>query len=494
MGPLLLKNIVSELNERLRGGVVSRIHQPDGRNLLLRVFARGREERLVISAHHRLGRMHLTGLEFKNPPAPLRFCAYLRSRITNARIEGISQSDLERIAYIDLSVKKGEDRESLRLVCELTGKSGNIILTDGEGLILDALRYFDPETSVRAVMPGLRLSPLPPPEKGFTEEAIPKGEGESWNEAADRFYSALVREEGFSARKGAVRKVIADAEKKLRRKLKNLEGDRTRALVEVENYKTGELLTTSFHLLKRGMKEAEVMDYAKDPPEPVLVRLDERLGPAENVERYFKRARKAKKALKLLEGRVPLVEEELECMGALLYQSEEAETYEDLSAIEDELAKGGYLKRMEKEKVKEAARAEPIRRFRSSDGFEILCGKSGPGNDLLVTSYASGEDIWFHAKNMPGSHALIKAAGRAGEITKKTIEEAASISAFYSKGKNASKVEVIYAEARNVKKPRGAKPGMVTVREFKSVVVRPGLPKGAVDDGEDKAGGGGTAS
>ncbi|MBE7415799.1 MAG: fibronectin-binding domain-containing protein [Deltaproteobacteria bacterium] len=492
-----MKNVVSELNERLSGGVVSKIHQPDGRNILLRIFAMGREERLIISAHHRLGRMHITGLEFRNPPSPLRFCAFLRSRITNARIEGISQSGLERIAYIDLSARKGDDeREAFRLVCELTGKSANIILVDGEGVVLDALRYFEPETSARAVMPGFKLSPLPPPEKAFAEEAIPKGEGESWNEAADKFYSSLLREEEFSAKKGALKRVIGEAEKKLRRKLRNLEGDRMRALSEVENYKTGELLTTSFHLLKRGMKEAEVVDYTKDPPGPVLVRLDERLGPAENVERYFKRARKAKKALKLLEERVPVVEEELEYVGSLHYQLEEAETYEDLSEIEDELQKGGYLKRMEKEKIKEAARAEPVRRFKSTDGFEILCGKSGAGNDLLVSEYASNEDIWFHARNMPGSHALIKAGGRAGDITRKTIEEAASIAAFYSKGKNASRVDVIYTEARNVKKPRGAKPGMVMVREFKSVVVRPGLPKGAVDGvnrGEDIPGGGGAS-
>lgn len=492
-----MKNIVSELNERLAGGIVSKVHQPDARNVLLRIFVRGREERLIISAHHRLARLHLTGLEFRNPPSPLRFCAFLRSRITNARIEGISQSDLERIASIDLSAGKGEEREALRLVCELTGKSANIILVDREGVVLDALRRFEPETSVRAVMPGLRLSPLPLPEKPLAEEAVTRSEGEGWNEAADKFYSALVRREEFSARKGGIKKTITEAEKKLKRKLKNLEGDRTKALVEVENYKTGELLTANFHLLKRGMKEAEVIDYTKDPPGPVSVRLDERLGPAENVERYFKRARKAKKGLKLLEGRLPQVEEELEYVGSLLYQLEEAGDVSELSALEDELQKGGYLRRMEKEKVKEAARAEPIRRFKSSDGFEILCGKSGPGNDLLVSEYASNGDIWFHARNMPGSHALIKAGGRAGDITKKTIEEAASIAAFYSKGKNASKVDVIYTEARNVKKPRGAKPGMVTVREYKSVVVRPGLPAEAVDEenaGGDKAGRKGRAS
>ncbi|CAG0927904.1 partial Rqc2 RqcH, partial [Planctomycetaceae bacterium] len=118
-----------------------------------------------------------------------------------------------------------------------------------------------------------------------------------------------------------------------------------------------------------------------------------------------------------------------------------------------------------------------IRRFTSTEGFEILCGKSGAGNDQLVTRYASGEDIWFHVKGAPGSHALIKVAGKAQALTEVTIAEAAAIAAFYSKSRGSSKVEVIYAEAKNVKKPRGAKPGMVTVKEFKSVIVRPGLPE-----------------
>src|SRR3972149_6550460 len=107
---------------------------------------------------------------------------------------------------------------------------------------------------------------------------------------------------------------------------------------------------------------------------------------------------------------------------------------------------------------------------------EILCGKPGAGNALVDSQYASGEEIWFHVKGQPGSHSPKKVAGRGTELTKKTIEEAASIAAFYSKSANAGKVEVIYTEARNVKKPRGAKPGMVTVKEYKSVVVRPGLP------------------
>jgi len=479
----LLKEVVSELEEMLMGGVVSKVFEPDERNIILKIFARGAQASLIISAHHSLSRIHITERPFENPPAPLRFCAFLRSRITNARIEDIRQQDLERIAIIDLSKKTDSgERESLRLVCELTGKSSNIILVDGRGVVLDALRYFPPESSVRGVLPGLKLEALPPGARP-KEAAVERTEGESWNMAADRFYSRLVDGEIFTARKTGLRRVISEAEKKLRRKLVNLEGDRMRALAEVENYKNGELLTSNFHLLKRGLKEAELIDYTKDPPEMVKVKLDERLGAKENVEKYFKRARKGKKALLLLKERMPAVEEEINYIETLVYEWEAAGDLEGLQDLDDELARGGYLKKVEKAAVKEVERVEPVRRFSSTEGFEILCGKSGLGNDLLVAKYASGDDLWFHVKGSPGSHALIKIAGKGGELTKRTIEEAASIAAFYSKAKNAGKVEVIYSEARNVKKPRGAKPGMVTVKEYKSVVVRPGLPKGVGDDG-----------
>lgn len=480
MDPLLLKEIVSELNDELHGGVVSKIHQSDQRTLILRIFIRGRDLRLLISAHHSFPRIHLTERAYPNPPAPLRFCAFLRSRITNARIEGVFQADLERIVIIELAKKNGEAIDKMRLACELTGKSSNIILVDKDDIVLDALKFFPPE-SMRPVQPGMKLAPLPKAAVLKEEEKISRLENETWNRAADKYFSALVDHEEFMREKASLKKVIIENEKKLSRKLTNLEGDRKKAQEGLGFYKTGELLTSAFHKMKKGMSEVEAIDYTKDPPETVKVALDEKLGPQENVAKCFKRARKSKTALGLLESRVPEVSSELEYIESLKYEWEGALDAGALSDIKEELIKGGYLKEAARAAVKEAGKVESIRRFTSTEGFEILCGKSGLGNDLLVSKYASGEDIWFHVKGAPGSHALIKVAGRKQALTEKTIEEAASIAAFYSKSKGSSKVEVIYAEARNVKKPKGAKPGMVTVKEYKGVVVRPSLPEGAGD-------------
>ena len=481
MDPSLLKVIAAELNDELNGGVVSKIHQPDDRTLILRIFIRGRDLKLLVSAHHSLPRLHLTERSYLNPPAPLRFCAFLRSRITNARIEGVAQTGSERIAVIELAKKDGENISKMRLVAELTGKSSNIILVDKDDIVLDALRFFPPE-SLRPVHPGEKLGTLPAAQGAKEEGLIERALGESWNSAADRHYSGLVEGDEFAREKAALKKVITDSEKKLLRKLQNLEGDRKKAEEGLSFYKKGELLTTVFHKMKKGMKEVEAIDYSKDPPEEVSVSLDEKFSPQENVERLFKRARKSKTAIGLLEKRVPDVRAELEYVESLKYEWEAAEDKAGLEDIREELVKGGYLKEAETRAVKAQEKAEPIRRFVSSEGFEILCGRSGLGNDQLLSKYSTGEDIWFHVKDAPGSHALIKVAGKKQALTGKTIEEAASIAAFYSKLKESGKAEVIYTEAKNVKKSKGAKPGMVTVKEYKSVVVRPGVPKGAGDE------------
>ena len=221
------------------------------------------------------------------------------------------------------------------------------------------------------------------------------------------------------------------------------------------------------------MREIEADDYTVYPPEKITISLDERLGPKENLEKLFKRAKRAKTAISLLRDRIPGVEKELEYLASLMYEWESIETREDVAELRGELMKEGYIKETAVAAPREEERATPVRKYTSTDGFEILCGKSGAGNDLIVKEYAKDEDIWFHAAKIPGSHVLIKTAGRAKELTKKTIEEAAAICAYHSKAREASKVEVIYTEARHVKKPRGAKPGMVTVREYKSIVVRP---------------------
>ena len=493
MGPELLKLITAELAAALVGGVVSRIHQPDEKTIILRVFARGVEHRLLICTDPRLSRMHITKERFVNPKRPKRFCALLRSRVLNARVVAMLQMEGERLVNIVLERRLSEDRprkeeegggvevggtvSTFTLAVELTGKSGNVILVDSRGLVLDALKHF-PFESDRVVMPGVELMALPslPPGASVKELNLDKGDFKTWNEVVDAHYSSMKNTHDSSTERTRIRRALRAAQKRLLKKQKNLWADRARAVKDESLASIGEILVSNMASIKKGMAEIEATDYTTLPPASIIVKLDKRLSPQENVQRYFTRSKKAKTALRLLKTRLPKVTSEVEYVDSLLYGLEEAEGPAELEALCDELVKGGFLKERKevagsKKPVTGAAKAEPFRRYTSTDGFEILCGKSGAGNDLIVKKLADKNDIWFHASGLPGSHVLIKAAGR--EVTDKTIREAAALAAHHSKARSAMKQEVSYTRAANVKKPRGAKPGMVTIKDYKSIKVKP---------------------
>lgn len=482
MGPVLLDNIIGELRGELTGGVVSKVHQSSERLLVLRVYAGRGERRLLISIHPSQPAIYLTEHRFPNPPRPKRFCALLRNRLKNARIESIERLSGERIVEIGFT-KKADDRvERSTLVVELTGKSANVILVDPERVVEDAMRRF-PQGSKRVVMPGEPLEELPGPGPGAggrAEDEVEREPGESWNQAADRLYSSLITDAGFASERGRLMKIIRDSLKKARRKLKNLRGDEARAKDGLELYRYGEMILAGMHQLKKGMSEAELTDYTSDPPRKVRVELDTKLTPGENAERYFKKAKKSKRALEVLEKRFPLVASEIEYLEGLLYECESAESAEDLAELEEGLRERGHMRhRQARDKgSKRPERAEPVQRYESSEGFAIIRGRSARGNDLLVREYGKPGDVWLHAKGAPGSHVIVKAAGRAGEITEKTVVEAARIAARHSKLGASGKVEVIYTDFKNVNKPRGAPPGLVTVKEHRSVVVEPADDEG----------------
>ncbi|VAV84037.1 Fibronectin/fibrinogen-binding protein [hydrothermal vent metagenome] len=486
MNVSLISRVVGELCEELRGGVISKVHEPDEKTLILKVFTRGRQRNLLISTHQYLSRLHITERPFPNPPVPPRFCAFLRSRITNARIGEIRQLPGERIVEIALIKKPSEDggagAEPIRmtLIAELTGKSGNIILVNKDNIIMDAKRYFRAPESARTVEPGERLSPLPPHEvvKEEKTEIIPQ-EGETWNEAVDRYYSGQTDTGELKVEKKRLRQAIKAAEKKAARKVRNLREDRVKAEENRDRQRLGELILANMATIKKGQKEVELDDFYEDPPLKIKITLDPKQDAKGNAEKYFRRGKKAKTTLRMLEERLPEAEGEYEYVENLSCSLEAIVDIVDIPILEEELIEAGILKRPKPEKGRNTKKkgtekgAAPFRRYVSSEGLTILCGKSGAGNDLLVKKEGRQGDLWFHANNAAGAHVLLKAEGADLSAHKASIIEAASIAAYYSKAKNAAKVDVIYADVKKVKKPRGARPGSVTVGEHKAVMVRP---------------------
>ncbi len=479
MGPILLKKIICELSKLLTGALVKKVDQPGERTIIIRLFTGRDEKRLMISASPSFSRMHLTVERPENPPAPPRFAALLRSRLKNGVITGISVNDGEVVATITFKARE----TTYKLVVELTGKSANIILTDAEDIIIGSLKEY-PEGSARVVTQGVRLTPLPPlpPDRTAKEAFAEKtpNTDDTWNESADAFYKSIDRDKGEIESRSRLGRILKKARKKAEKKLRNLSNDKDKAHVAIEGARMGELLLTDFRSLKRGAKEAVVMDYTKDPPEEVKVPLDPALSPNENIDRIFKRAKKSKTTLKVLAERMPEVEAELEYLDTLSYELEVAEDEEGFLLVEEALSKAGYIRAAQKDTKKKRKqqgamkRAEPVSRLKTSvetGSIEMLVGKSGAGNDLLVKRYARPGDLWFHAQGAPGAHVLLRTDGMKDEAPIGAIEEAAREAAKRSRLGTSSKAEVIYTEAKNVKKPRGARPGMVSVDSYRSILV-----------------------
>jgi len=232
----------------------------------------------------------------------------------------------------------------------------------------------------------------------------------------------------------------------------------------------GELITANFHQLKRGMQYAKVMNYYLMPPDFCTIPLDERLSPQENAQHYFKKYQKGKAAKKLA------VEQRRETLEELNYLEGQQDNLNkcsnelELSEIRNELIQQGYVKpERTRMKAPKQPPSKPLH-YRSSDGISIYVGKNNIQNDTLTLRTAASDNTWLHVKNMPGSHVIIDCESNPPE---QTLLEAATLAAYYSKGQNSSSVPVDYCLRKYVKKPSGAKPGMVIYTNQRTLYVTP---------------------
>lgn len=231
----------------------------------------------------------------------------------------------------------------------------------------------------------------------------------------------------------------------------------------------GDLLMANLYRIEKGQGIAAVEDFY-DPDCPIVeIKLDKRLNPSQNAQKYYKEYRKADTAEKKLTALIKEGKEELEYIDSVFDSLTRATTEGDVAELRTELAEQGYLK-FSKVKGKPPKGLPPLK-FISSDGFEIKVGRNNKQNDKLTCKDSEKSDMWFHTKNITGSHTVICCHGEVPP--ERTIEEAAVIAAYHSKAKNSSQVPVDYTLIKNVKKPSGAKPGMVIFTSNKTLYVTP---------------------
>lgn len=220
----------------------------------------------------------------------------------------------------------------------------------------------------------------------------------------------------------------------------------------------GELLNTYGYSAEPGAKSLQALNYYTD--ETVTIPLDPTLSAKENAQKYFDRYGKMKRTYEALSQLTVEVREEIQHLESVSTALDIALYEEDLAQIKEELTESGYIRRKAGNRGKKQKITSRPFHYLSSDGFHMYVGKNNFQNDELTFKLATGNDWWFHAKQIPGSHVVVK-TGNAQELPDRTFEEAARLAAYYSKGRGQEKVEIDYVQKKHVKKPNGAKPGFV---------------------------------
>ncbi|HWQ57496.1 MAG TPA: NFACT RNA binding domain-containing protein [Clostridia bacterium] len=548
MDGLCLHAAALEIERALSGGRIDKIQQTEKDELILSVRGGRANYRLLLNVSAADARVHLSDNKKQSPADAPMFCMLLRKRITGGRLVSFEQANMDRVLAIGIEASSElGDPARFTLYCELMGKHSNIILADGNGVVVDAIKRVGPAMSgVRPILPGLTYS-LPPAQDKLDPRAAPEGafinaasgaqnpakalsqkffglsartaeallasfgagglrrffgeisqkaeayllldedgaprdvlpfraanenceRTEGIGAAYDALYAERERTEWIKRHGASARKVIQNNIERCEKKLE-LYADALNAGESIEqNRLFGELLTANLHQLKAGPDAAAVLNYYLDPPAETLIPMDAHLTPGENAQRYYRKYQKLKAArdMALVQREQTLAE--LDYLEGQMENLRNCTAQNELEELLDELRAQGYIKKDRGERRKQKLPASKPMRFVSSDGIEVLVGKNNAQNDALTLKTALPNETWLHAKNMPGSHVIVR---REGEVPERTLREAAALAAYYSKARGGENVPVDYTPRKYVKKPSGAKPGMVIYTTNRTVYATP---------------------
>lgn len=288
-----------------------------------------------------------------------------------------------------------------------------------------------------------------------------------FNHALDEFYQYQSNQDWVKQKSSQIERVIKNEHNKLTKKIVKLKKQLDQA-ENSEGYRIrGEILNANLAQVKPGMSQIELPNYY-DNNKPIKIKLDTALSPARNGQKYFTRYKKLRDSIKHVKEQISIAQTNLNYFDTIQTAIDNAEP-QDIDQITDELTSQGYLKKPQKPKRKKKITEKNLNKFRISSGKTVLVGKNNLQNDWLTLKKANKTDIWFHVKNIPGSHVILQSS----EATDEDIKETAEIAAYFSKAKNSAHVQVDYVTDKRVKKPNGAKPGFVIYTGQNSIEVTP---------------------
>lgn len=292
---------------------------------------------------------------------------------------------------------------------------------------------------------------------------------DSISEVLEQYYAARNVYTRIRQKSVDLRKVVTTTLERNRKKYQ-LQEKQLRDTEKREKYKVyGELIHTYGYGLEEGAKELEALNYYTN--EMIKIPLDPTLDAKENAQKYFDKYNKLKRTYEALTELIQETKTEIEHLESISTSLDIALSEDDLLQIKEELMEYGYIKRKRTDK-KAKIKSKPFH-YRSSDGYDIYVGKNNYQNDELTFKFATGNDWWFHAKGMAGSHVIVKSNNE--ELPDRVFEEAGKLAGYYSKGRDSDKIEIDYLQKKNVKKPNGSAPGFVVYYTNYSLTIHPDI-------------------
>ena len=302
-------------------------------------------------------------------------------------------------------------------------------------------------------------------EEGFS--ALPYDDP---NTLMDAFYEKKDKQDRLQNKSVDLQKLITTNIERCNKKSRILK-ETLAECQEKESFRIkGDLLTSYIYTIKKGDKECTLLNfYNENEEEYITINLNETKTPSENVQYYYKKYNKLKTSEEYAKVQLKKNLEEITYLNSVLTNILNADDYSEIEEIKNELVETGYIRFRKNTKNSKKVKASKPLHFVSSDGIDIYVGKNNLQNDYLSLKFANKNHLWLHAKDIPGSHVIVCAF----EVPDKTLEEAAIIAGFYSKGKESLKVPVDYTKVKELKKPNGSKPGMVIYHTNKTVIINP---------------------
>ena len=524
---LMFRNISKQLAEYLVGAKINKVNQISTFDFVFLLYKNKQGRALIVSTNPSSSYITYLSRNEKESMTPTHFMTQLRHHIENSEITECSQQGLDRV--LKITVKKRDelgDYQTKHLYIELTGKMTNIILCKEEGNILDALHRIGPNDLIkRIIMPGATYR-LPPVHElkdpyvdpydqdvplvnqffGFSKSLqkeclfrIEKGESLkdilneiqnsnkmylyskdyhliplthlneeakvlSWDEGLENFYKNIQTQAKRNDKTKELLLIAKKETKKYANKITKLEVELEKS-ENSEIYKEyGDILFTYCENLRAKLEkfEVEVDDVKYSIP------LNKQFDVLYNANKYYTRYQKGKKGVQMIQEQIEIAKNELEYFELLNIQINDANDTE-LMQIRTELANLGYLKMPQSRNKKKQEVKYPPLEFTSPTGIKISLGKNNYQNDYLTNKLAKYNEYFFHVKDYPGSHVIVHST----TLDEPTIRYAANLAAYYSKTRYSSTVPVNYTIVKNVKKIPGAKLGLVSLKNYKTIYIDP---------------------